>query len=168
MRIFITISVLTISILFYIGCRSESGFGRDTSFYKLNFGTTYSWSAEKMHPSVGSLEACTGDPCVIVYSRGTIRSQSHVSVAIASQDMKTKFQVTSTNNGSTYKVFLNDNGTLYSCTDVPHSNIFASPIELEQDSEESIPRFASGEFNNYNICGEGTYISGGPFRAVIY
>jgi hypothetical protein len=165
MRIFVTISIF-ISIFFYVGCKNESGVDDDKNFVKLNFAASYSWTATKMHPAVGSLPSCSGDSCVAVYSKGNINSQNYVSAAIASQDMKVKFQVTSVDGGNTYKVFLNDNGTLYTCSNIGSSTIFTSAIEpAESGSPNS--GFAVGEFNYTDICGSGITISG-PVTASIY
>jgi hypothetical protein len=119
-----------------------------------------------MHPSIGTLPACSGDECIAVYSKGNIRSQDHVSIAIASQDMKVKFQIASLDGGGTYKVFFNDNGTVYTCKDVNSSTIFTSHIEPAETGSADAG-LAVGEFNYDNVCGSGITIVG-EVKASIY
>ena len=154
--------ILTVIVFLCIGCRSDHDSRNDPSFIRLEFGRSYSWSADKMHPAIGDLNSCVGDSCVVVYSRGT----NFVSTAIASQDMKVKFQITSTNEGNTYNVFLNYNGTPYACSEISSSIIFSNPI---QPAESGSPDagLAVGEFDNFDICGSGISISG-PVKAIIY
>ena len=154
--------ILTVIAFLCIGCRSDVDSRNDPSFIRLDFSRSYSWSAEKMHPAIGSLNACVGDSCAVVYSR----ANNFISTAIASQDMKIKFQITSANEGNTYNVFLNYNGTPYSCENISSSIIFSNPI---QPAESGSPDagFAVGEFNYIDICGSGISILG-DVKAIIY
>ena len=159
--------IFAISIFFYVGCSRSSGLGNDKSFIKLNFGIPYTWSATKTHPDMGSLPACSGDECIAVYSKGNIRSQNHISLAIASQDMKVKFQITSFDGGNTYKVFFNDNGTVHTCFNVDSSIIFSTPIE-PAESGSADAGLAVGEFNYDNVCGNSGITIAGEVKASIY